>query len=226
MKRTIVGLLFAVLAACSNKKDVIVNTADRPSASFNKDTVRVREKDWTNILSTGNGKVTLYCSDPGHELNMQMEDTSSRIHIMYRGVELVSGASVPVMDSVQLFCVADEPGLYAVDFFLTDRLGRGDSKKLFIRCAAATDPVASFFWRDLGSEQLQTWNYLFDASNSVKSDGIITAYHYSINGQLVETKKPVMNWTFHAKGQHVIGLSVTDDLGHTSTITYQTLTIL
>lgn len=226
MKRILTGILLAVLAACSNKKDVIVNTADRPSASFSKDTVSVREKDWTNILSTGNGKVTLYCSDPGHELNMQMEDTSMRVHIMYRGVELVSGASVPVMDSVQLFCVADAPGLYAVDLFLTDRLGRGDGKKLFIRCTPATDPVANFFWRDLGSEQLQTWNYLFDASGSVKSDGVITAYHYSINGQKVETNKPLMNWTFHAKGSQVIGLSVTDDLGHTSAITYQTLTIL
>ncbi|MES2331315.1 MAG: hypothetical protein V4539_17055 [Bacteroidota bacterium] len=226
MKRMIVGLLLLTLAACSNKKEVIENTADRPSVSFSKDTVIVREKDWTNILSTGNGKVTLYLSQAGHELNMQMEDTSSRIHIMYRGVELISGASVPVMDSVDLFCVADEPGLYSVDLFLTDRLGRGDSKKLFIRGIASTDPVANFFWRDLGSEQLQTWNYLFDASGSVKTDGIISAYHYSINGQKVETNKPVMNWTFHAKGQHVIGLSVTDDLGRTSNITYQTLTIL
>ncbi|MES2331157.1 MAG: hypothetical protein V4539_16250 [Bacteroidota bacterium] len=226
MKKIMIGFLFAALAACSNKKEVIENTADRPSVSFSKDTVMVREKDWTNILSTGNGKLTLYCSEPGHELNMQMEDTSSRIHILYRGVELVSGASVPVMDSVQLFCVADEPGLYSVDLFLTDRLGRGDSKKLFIRCLAATDPVPNFFWRDLGSEQLQTWNYLFDASGSVKNDGVITAYHYSINGQKVETNKPVMNWTFHAKGSHVIGLSVTDDLGRTSPFTYQTLTIL
>ncbi len=226
MKRMITGLLFAALAACSNKKEVITNMASRPTVGFSKDTVCVREKDWTNILSTGNGKVTLYCSEPGHELNMQVEDTSSRVHIMYRGVELVSGASVPVMDSVQLFCVADEPGLYSVDLFLTDRLGRGESKKLFIRCVPSNDPVPNFFWRDLGSEQLQTWNYLFDASGSVKSDGVIVSYQYSINGQLVTTNKPLMNWTFHAKGQHVIGLSVTDDLGHQSPFTYQTLTIL
>ncbi|MES2329976.1 MAG: hypothetical protein V4539_10260 [Bacteroidota bacterium] len=226
MKKIMIGFLLAALAACSNKKEVIENTASRPSVAFSKDTVMVREKDWTNILSTGNGKVTLYMSQAGHEQNMQMEDTSSRIHIMYRGVELVSGASVPVMDSVLLFCVADEPGLYCVDLFLTDRLGRGASKKLFIHCVASIDPAPNFFWRDLGSEQLQTWNYLFDASGSIKSDGIITAYHYSINGQKVETNKPVMNWTFHAKGNHVIGLSVTDDLGHTSAITYQTLTIL
>ena len=226
MKRMLIGFLLGALAACSNQKDVIIRTADRPTVGFNKDTVRVREKDWTNVRATGNGKVTLYLSEPGHELNMKIDDTSSRIHLLYRGIEIKSGESIPVMDSVLLFCVADAPGLYEINIWLTDRLGRSETKKLFVRCLQSTMPVATFFWRDIGSDQLQSWNYVFDASNSIKPDGTISEYHYSINGQAINTNQPVMYWTFHAKGDHKIGLYVLDDLGNKSETTYQTLTIL
>lgn len=226
MKQVIIFLFFGALAGCSNKKNVILTTADRPTVRFSKDTVTVRENDWTNVRSTGNGKVTLYLNDPTHEMNMQMEDTSAHVHLMYRGVEIKNGESFPVMDSVLLFCVVDLPGLYEVNVWLTDRLGRGDNKKLFIRCVADQQPVATFFYQNLGSEQLQSWNYVFDASNTQKPDGTITEYHYSINGQLVVTNKTVMYWTFHAKGDHRIGLYVVDDLGQKSETVYQTLTIL
>jgi hypothetical protein len=218
-------LIAALGSGCSNKKDVILQTASRPTVGFNKDTVRVREQDWTNVLSTGNGKVTLYCSDAEHEMNLQVDDTSSLVHIMYRGIEIKNGESIPVMDSVLLYCVADAPGLYEVSVWLTDRLGRGDVQKLFIRCLPNTAPLPQFFWRDLGSEQLQTWNYVFDASNSSDPDGVITEYHYSINGQNIVTNQPVMYWAFHAKGTHIIGLHVIDELGKSSDTLYQNLTI-
>ena len=218
-------IMLAVLSACSNKKEVILQTASRPAIGFNKDTVSVREEDWTNVLGTGNGKVTVYCSDVEHSMNLQVDDTSSRVHIMYRGTEIKNGESIPVMDSVLLFCVADAPGLYEVTIWLTDRLGRIEGHKLFIRCLPNEAPKASFFWRDLGSDQLQTWNYVFDASNSSDADGIITQYHYSINGQNIVTNQPVMYWAFHAKGTHSIGLYVTDELGNSSDTLYQNLII-
>lgn len=226
MKKILFGLLLVALAACSNQKDVIIQTASRSLVQFSKDTVRVRENDWTNVRATGNGNVTLYLSDPGHQLNMWIDSIPASVHLLYRGIEINSGESIPVMDSVQLYCVAELPGLYEIAIYLTDRLGRVETKKLFVRCVPSITPVASFFWRDLGSEQLQSWNYVFDASNSNKPDGTISEYHYSINGQAIQTNQPVMYWTFHAKGDHKIGLYVIDDLGRNSETFYQTLTIL
>ena len=226
MKKILFGLLLGTLASCSNQKDVILQTAARATLHFSKDTVRVREKDWTNVRGSGNGNVTLYLSDQGHQLNMRIDSIPATVHLLYRGTEIGSGESIPVMDSVQLFCVADLPGLYQIDLYLTDRLGRGETKKLFVRCVPSTTASPSFFWRDLGSEQMQSWNYVFDASNTNKPDGTISEYHYSINGQAISTNQPVMYWTFHAKGDHKIGLYVIDDLGRKSETLYQTLTIL
>jgi hypothetical protein len=223
--RWMILILVAALAGCSNRKEVILSNASRPAIGFGKDTVRVREQDWTNVNATSNGKVTFYLRDAEHAMNMQVDDTSSRVHIMYRGNEIKTGESIPVLDSVLLYCVADAPGLYEVTIWLTDRLGRIEGYKLFIRCVANVAPKALFFWRDLGSEQLQTWNYGFDASNSNDPDGIISEYHYSINGQSIVTNQPLMNWAFHAKGQHTIGLHVIDELGKSSDTLYQNLTI-
>jgi hypothetical protein len=225
MKGLIMCVLLFMTLSCSNRKEVMLNTAPQVTVGFSKDTVRVREKDWTNVPGTGNGKVTLYCGDPGHELNMQVDDTSSRVHILYRGNEIRHGQSLPVMDSVQLFIVADDPGLYEVSIWLRDRLGRVDKQKLMIKCLTNAAPVASFFWIDLGSQQLQSWNYLFDASNSIDSDGTITGYHFSVNGQPIVTNQPNMYWTFHAKGSHTIGLYVVDELGKSSDTLFQNLTI-
>ncbi|MES2004817.1 MAG: hypothetical protein V4450_09870 [Bacteroidota bacterium] len=45
---------------------------------------------------------------------------------------------------------------------------------------------------------------------------MIREYHFSINGQPIVTTSPVMEYAFHAKGIHTIGLFVTDDLGKNS----------
>ncbi len=226
MKKIVFGLLLGALASCSNQKDVIMQTASKPVIQFSKDTLHVREKDWTNVRATGNGNVTVYVSNPRHEMNIRIDSVPAAVHLLYRGTEISSGASIPVMDSVQLFCVVDLQGLYEIAIYLTDRLGRGETKKLFVRCVPSTMASPSFFWRDLGSEQMQSWNYVFDASNTSKPDGTISEYHYSINGQEISTNQPVIYWTFHAKGDHKIGLYVVDDLGNKSVTLYQTLAIL
>lgn len=225
MKIILIALLAAMAAACSNEKSGILQMAERPGIRFNKDTVVVREKDWTNVNVTGNGKLTVYCSDPGHSLNLQLEDTGSRVHLLYRGVEIAHGASLPLMDSVQLFCVADTPGLYAIECRLTDRLGRVGNTILYVRCVPSAAPVANFLVRDMGSAQLQSWDYLFDASTTAKPDGIITEYHFSVNGQALVSNQPQVNWTFHSKGDHRVSLYVVDELGQRSAEVFQTVSI-
>ncbi|MEO8173472.1 MAG: hypothetical protein ABI581_10330 [Sediminibacterium sp.] len=213
------------LGACSNKYESVVNSAPTPQLSFSKDTVRIREKDYTNIRYTNNGKLMIHCSEARHELNISLEDTSSHVHVMYRGNEIVSGASLPVMDDIEVFVNADTAGVYAIDFYLRNRLGKTTKQTLIVQCLSNQEPVATFFSVALGQEQLQSWPYVFDASLSGKPDGLITAYHYSINGQAITTNQPVMNWTFHAKGEHLIGLYVTDDLGRNSATFTQKITI-
>lgn len=216
MKNYLILIMIIVLTACSDKYRSIYDSALPPEIRFNKEVVTIREKDYTNVNFTNNGMLTIYCSSASHQLNVQMADKSGLVHFMYRGDEIQSNQPFVAMDSVKLFCTCDSVGVYSVDFYLTDQLGKTTKKQLIVNCLANQPGTASFFYVPLGSSELQSWPYLFDGSLSTDPDGVITSYHYSINGQKIMTTKPLMNWVFHAKGTHDIGLYVTDDLGKNS----------
>lgn len=216
MKNYFILTLIVLLSSCSDKYKSIYESAPAPAISFNKDLLMIREKDYTNINLTNNGMLTIYCSSASHQLNIQFADKNDRVHFMYRGDEILNGQPIVAMDSVKLFCSCDSVGVYSVDFYLIDQLGKTTKKQLIINCLANKAGTASFFCVPLGSTELQSWPYLFDGSLSTEPDGVITAYHYSVNGQQIMSTKPVMNWVFHAKGTHDIGLYVTDDLGKNS----------
>lgn len=218
-------ILSALLISCSKKADSLYNNAPRPALSFNRDTFFIREKDQTNIRRTDAGRLAVYCGDIDHELNLQFSDSSGKVHIIYRGSEILSGQLLPVIDSVELFIYCDTAGIYPVDYFLTDRLGKVTQKKVIVKCLPNQKPVPSFFWILTDNSQLQNWGYLFDASISADTDGLITGYHFLINGQPFFTNTPSLAWNFHAKGTHDIALYVTDDLGLSSDTLHQKLTI-
>lgn len=226
MKKTMIyGWLLLFIAACSNKYASIKESAPKQELSFSKDTVRIRERDSTNVLWTNNGRLTIYCKDPDHQLNLMRDDTSSSVHVLYRGNEIKSGQSLPIADSIQVFLFADAPGIYAVDFYLTDRLGRMIQKTLIVKVGVNQRPVARFTWWSEAQTQLQSFPYVLDASSSSKPDGVINRYQFSINGQWIGSNDPVLKWVFHAKGEQVIGLYVVDDLGQGSDTVYQKINI-
>ncbi len=225
MKNYFIFCVLLFLFACSDKYKSIYESAPAPALTFSKEVITIREKDYTNINLTNNGMLTIYCSSASHQLNIQFADKDTHVHFMYRGEEIQNGQPVVAMDSVKLFCNCDSVGVYSVDFYLTDQLGKTTKKQLIVNCLANQAGTASFFCVPLGSKELQSWPYVFDGSLSIEPDGVITAYHYSINGQQIMTTKPVMNWTFHAKGSHDIGLYVTDDLGKNSDTLHKQITI-
>jgi hypothetical protein len=225
MKNYFILILVVLLGSCSDKYKSVYESAPAPEIRFNKDVLTIREKDYTNINLTNNGMLTIYCSSASHQLNIQIADKSDLVHFMYRGDEIQNGQPFVAMDSVKLFCTSDSVGVYSVDFYLTDQLGKTTKKQLIVNCLANQGGKASFFWVPLGVEQLQAWPYVFDGSLSTEPDGVITSYHYSINGQQIMTTQPVMNWVFHAKGTHDIGLYVTDDLGKNSDTLHKQITI-
>lgn len=214
--------LLVILGACANKYESLYNSAPPPGLYLNKDTLQIREKDYVNINWTDDGRLNFYCSSPNHQLNLQLADTSGKVHVMYRGVDVMNQGPLPVMDSVLVFCTCDTTGVYAVDCLLTDRLGKVNEKPLIIQCHANYAPTARFFYTALDTVQLQNWPYRFDASFSHDPDGVIREYHYLINGQPIISSSPVMDYSFHAKGIHDIGLFLVDDLGkHSDTIHQQ-----
>lgn len=223
--KIIAALAVTVFVGCSNKYESLVNSAPPPALSFNKDTVRIREKDYVNINWTDQGRLTLYCNSAAHQLNVQFYDTSGKVHLMYRGEEIKSGQLLPAIDGINVFITCDTVGVYMLDIILTDVLGKIAEKQLTVNCHANYSPNPSFFFYPLDIIQLQNWPYRFDASLSNDADGIIREYHFSINGQPIVTTSPVMEYAFHAKGTHTIGLFVTDDLGKNSDTLIKTLTI-
>jgi len=194
--------------------------------SFNKDTLRNREKDYTNINSTGNGKLTLYFGEAGHQLNVQFSDTSGKVHFTYRGSQVIPGQPLIVIDSVNLFCSCDTAGIYGVDFFLTDQLGKTTTKTLIVKCSANQKATVGLYAYLTDDSQSQSWTYRLDGSTSFKTDGIITAYHFSINGQPILSNSPFLDFTFHAVGTHDLALYVTDDLGMNSDTVHRQILII
>lgn len=225
MKPWIYLSVLCLLGACSDKYQSILDAAPKQELSFNKDSVQIRERDYTNILYSANGQLTLYCKDVIHQLNLLRDDTSTSVHLLYMGEDIVPGKSLPVADSLQLFISADKPGMYQLRFNLTDRLGRVITQQLPVRVLANQPAIPDFFYLMEEQTQLQSWPFQFNASLSNKPDGIITRYHYSINGQAIDSRDPVIRWIFRAKGEHIVGLSVTDDLAQPSATVYKKIMI-
>lgn len=225
MKKMICLVMVVMALACSDKYRSVADSAVPFLISFNRDSVRIREKDDTNILFTSNGKLTIYLKDADHQLTLVREDTNTAIHVRYRGTDILPGKPLPVADSIEVFISADQPDLFALAFTLTDRLGRMITRTLPVRVIANQAATPNFFYQREEPSSLQSWPYQLNASPSSDPDGLISKYHFLINGQLVESGDPVVRWIFRAKGEQVVGLYVTDDLGLVSATVYQKILI-
>lgn len=214
MKRFFAIIL--LLSACSDKHDLIVAGTQTADLHFSKDTVYVREKDYTNIKNTGNGMIMLYASPSAHQLNLTYSEPSGKVHFSYRGQRLTDSQPFLVAtDSSGLFCSVDTPGVYHVDFYLTDQLGRIVSKELVVNCAAGVKPIAALQYEELSSDN-NNWFYYFNAGASSQPYGAIMSYHYLINGETIYTNRPWLKWYFHQTGSQQVSFYVVDDLGLSS----------
>lgn len=207
---------FLLLSACSDKHDMIIANTQNADLHFSKDTVFVREKDYTNINNTGNGIFLVYASPAEHQLNLQYTEPSGKVHFSYRG-QLLSDSKpfVVAADSSGLFCSVDTPGVYHVDFYLTDQLGRTVTKQLIVQCATGVKPVA-----DLQYEQVavngDNYLYYFSAAGCRQPYGAIVSYNYFINGDTIRINRPLLKYYFHQSGSQQVAFFVTDDLGQSS----------
>ncbi len=207
---------FLLLSACSDKHDLIVAGTQGADLHFSKDTVYVREKDYTNINNTGNGMVMVYASPSAHQLNLSYSEPSGKVHFSYRGQKLTdSQPFVVAADSSGLFCSVDTPGVYHVDFYLTDQLGRIVSKELVVNCAAGVKPIADLQYEEI-SHNTNNWFYYFNAGASRQPYGSIMSYHYRINGDTIHTNLPLLKWYFRQAGSQQVSFYVIDDLGLSS----------
>lgn len=210
----LIGYLVVILSVgCNDKYQSLFDAAPKPVLIFSKDTLSIREKDYSNINQTNNGKLYLHSAFDNHQLNIQITDTSGKLNFEYNGLRLQTYQPLIVAgDSTAIFCSCDTAGIYGVDFYITDQLGKTTGQQLIVNCLANQKAKASLSLLLIDSTQAENWIYKFDASASKKMDGIITAYHYMINDQPVTTTMPVMNWSFHTRGLQVISLFITDDL--------------
>ncbi|MES2006376.1 MAG: hypothetical protein V4450_17795 [Bacteroidota bacterium] len=219
MKRFFAFIL--LLTACSDKYDLIVANTQKADLHFSKDTVFVREKDYTNINQTGRGMVMVYASPAAHQLNLQFSEPSGKVHFSYRGLRLTdSQPFVVAADSSGLFCSVDTPGVYHVDFYLTDQLGRTVTKELIVKCTSGAKPIADLQYEAV-SARGNNWFYYFNGLGSRQPYGAIVSYHYFINGDTILINRPLLKWYFHQSGSQQVVFYVIDDLGQSSdTINY------
>jgi hypothetical protein len=206
-------LLLIVLSACSDKYDSLVALAPAPRLSFDRDTVVIRERDSFHVARLLNPFVRVYSVPSPPQMHVQYYDSSGRVHFSYRGVQMEEGKAIIVAgDSTLLFCSCDTAGMYPVDFYLTDHLGKTDSKKLFINCVSNERPVADLKASMVDSSIHNSWEFRFDASGSRKLHGLITGYYFNINAIPIFSPSPILGYTFHVRGEHNVSVYVTDDL--------------
>lgn len=216
-------LLFAV--ACNDKYDSLYEAAPTPALRFSSDTLFIREKDPTNINASNKGMIGLYCSPAGRQFNLSYSEASGKIHFSFQGQLLQDSKPFVVTDEVNtLYCYADEPGTYAVDFYLTDQLGKTITRKLVIRCMPGQKPVAALTY-EISSRTTEGLLYYFNGDGSSQPFGSIVSYHYEIDGQAIQVNRPVLKYVFHTKGDHDVSFFVVDDLGQLSDTLHYTITI-
>lgn len=225
MKNLCFIFLLVMLAGCSDKYESLVQSAPPPVLSFGSDTLCIREKDPTNVNGTGKGVLTIHCSPAGHQFNLSFSDTSGKLHFVYRGTSLADSKPFVVTgDANTLYCYADAAGVYAVDFTLTDQLGKTCTRTLIVRCSAGVKPKAALSWEQIGLEN-GNWQYYFNAAGSSQPFGTIMSYHYLIDNDTVIVSRPILKYFFHTAGQHSISFFVVDDLNLSSdTLNYSILT--
>lgn len=224
MRNYLFIFLLLLLAACSDKNKAIDGLAEPPALHFD-DTLYIREKDSLNINQTGSGILFLYCTPIGHQFNLSFSDTSNSLHFVYRGVALKDSDPFVVTDNAnQVYCYADKPGIYEVDFYLTDQLGRTATKTLIVKCAKQGKPFADVSWQveDRGNDN---WLCSFDASNSKQPFGQIMTYHYLFASDTVATAQPYMPYFFHGRGVYNLAFFVVDDLGRSSDTMYRSIDV-
>ncbi len=216
MKNLLFFVLLATLAGCNDKYDSLVESAQPPVLYFASDTLHIREKDPTNINATGKGMLVIGCSPAGRQFNLSFSDTTDHLHFVYRGTQLKDSQPFVVTDNDNsLYCYADAPGMYAVDFFLTDQLGKTTSRKLIVDCSPGSKPIVALTWEESGSTAAD-WLYYFNASGSKQPFGSIVSYHYQFESDTVVVNRPMLKYFFHSAGSHPLSFFVVDDLGNSS----------
>ncbi|MBX9780866.1 MAG: hypothetical protein K2X26_11010 [Chitinophagaceae bacterium] len=222
MKTPLFLFLLVLFAGCNNKYESLVQSAKPSVLSFASDTLYIREKDPTNINASNKGMLVIYCSPADRQFNLMYSSVSSKVHFVYRGITLVDSRPFVVAgEENQLYCYADEAGIYEVEFFLTDQLGKTVSKKLVVNCKAGERPVAALEWymRPIDDTNFQVY---FNADGSSQPFGAVRTYHYLFEKDTVVVNKPLMRYFIHQKGMYPLSFFVVDDLGQSSdTINYQ-----
>lgn len=213
--------MVVIAVGCSDKYQSLYDAAKAPVLAFSKDTMRIREKDYTNINGWVNPVLWMHSIPSMEQLNISYSDTSGKVHFSYRGVAMEAGKQIIVAgDSTSLFCDCDTAGLYSVDFYLTDQLGKVSYRPFIVDCLANDRAVPDLFIEFVDSSQADNWYYRFDATKTEKKYGKITGYYYGVNGQVFYNATAVANWVFHSHGEQTVSLYVTDDLGlHSDTLT-------
>ena len=209
-------ILLSLLSACNDKYEALYESAPDPSIRFQRDTLQIREKDPTNINASNRGLLLIYAAPAGHQFNLSFSDTSGKIHFSYRGQLIPDAQPFVVTDEVNaLYCYADAPGIYAVDFYLTDQLGKVATSKLIVDCSPAKKPIAVLTW-DIAQHADGNILYQFNAAGSRQPYGAIDSYHFLINGNPIVVNRSMLKYFFHEAGQQQVDLFVVDDLGQSS----------
>jgi len=227
MKTYLFLLWIFLVAACSDKYKSLYDAAPVPQLSFNKlhDTMTIREKDPGNVTGWVNPFLWMHSVPSLHQMNIQYSDTSGKVHFVYRGVLMEDSKPIIVAgDSTSMFCYCDTSGIYAVDFYLTDQLGKVSAKTLIVNCLSNDKAVPNLYLEFVDSAQRDNWYYRFDATKTNKQYGRITGYYFTVNNLPLFSPSAVANWIFHLRGEQTVSLYVVDDLGlHSDTITKKIL---
>lgn len=221
MKKTVFFTLFlaTIITSCDDRLEQLHVLNQPPTVEFIKnDVVFVDLQDSLRLMQGKKNEYNIQLKISDLNKNIQflkwnITEGNYKLYYQKNKVELPASFSVEYGNTILSF-YPEASGNYGSEFIATDRFGIQSTAKFNLFVFENLLPVAKFK-TDPG---LNANEYIIDASESFDEDhnynGYIEEYQFTIDGQLIRLKNPVMHHVFDpGSGVHTIELRVLDNSG-------------
>lgn len=233
MKKRILAALFltTIIASCDDRLAQLQIINQAPKVEFMKNKIITVELNDSLRLIPGAKNVYnihLRVSDENRNiqfLNWAITKGNYKLYYQENEVELPNSFRTDYGNLILNFYPA-APGDYGASFKATDRFGKEaiGQFNLFVFDNLLPIPILKVV-----QQTEDPFIYTIDASESYDPDknfhGGIIKYQFTIDGQILELKNPILQHVFDKKGEHLVKLKVFDNSGGESQIIVNKISI-
>jgi hypothetical protein len=219
LKKITYSTLFAsLIISCSDKYKALEDLNSPPSISLSTDSIKIRVGDTITLRS----ELLINVTDKENNASfISILETKGKAKVLYDKKE-IPAENIPIINtSTRIYIVPIIEGVQQYEILAHDRMGKFSSAKIVVKTLPNQLPVPSLLITQTAGRE-----YKVSAVGSFDPDGIITKYHYEIDGIVISTSLNVVNHIFHTPGTKIIKVKVEDDAGGISNFITNTITVI